>query len=250
MSRSLAALVSTGGAPCAPAPPYLPCMTLRLPLFPLGVVLFPARPLRCTSSSRATGGCSAIALGRARRFGLALPGVSHEAPSPGTIGCTAEIRGAHALPDGRSNIIVQGGSRFLITRYVDDPAPYLVAMVEQFTDRDDTAPTTATDARRWHWGFARYAPALRELNDLESDQRALPTAATDLSFHVAAALDSGPGEKQQLLEIRSTVERIDRLLELLPPLTSEIEAGLRTRRRAPTNGRGHHRPDLQGEGER
>jgi Lon protease-like protein len=224
-------------------------MTLRLPLFPLGVVLFPGALLPLHIFEPRYRRMLSDCLARGTPFGLALPGVSHEAPSPGAIGCTAEIRGAHALPDGRSNIIVQGGSRFLITRYVDDPAPYLVAMVEQFADRDDTAPTTA-QCEALALGFARYAPALRELNDLESDQRALPTAATDLSFHVAAALDCGPGEKQQLLEIRSTVERIDRLLELLPPLTSEIEAGLRTRRRAPTNGRGHHHPDLQGEGER
>ena len=87
-------------------------------------------------------------------------------------------------------------------------------------------------------------PALRELNDLEPDNRTLPTDPGALSFHVAAALDTGAAEKQALLEIRSTAERVDLLLEILPPLSSAIDAGLRTRRKAHSNGKGHHPPDL------
>jgi Lon protease-like protein len=220
-------------------------MTFRLPIFPLGVVLFPAAllPLHIFEPRYRRMLIDCIAVDE--RFGLSLPGIAHEAPALGAVGCVAEIRGTHALPDGRSNIVVQGTTRFLVTRYLDDPAPYLVAMVEAFEDREGSTPPAAKCAALAE-AFAHYLPALRELNDLEPDTRTLPTEPAALSFHVAAALDTGAAEKQALLEIRSTDERVDLLLEMLPPLSSAIDAGLRTRRKAHSNGKGHHPPDLAG----
>jgi len=220
-------------------------MTFRLPIFPLGVVLFPGALLPLHIFEPRYRRMLADCIAGDERFGLALPGIAHEAPSLGAVGCVAEIRGAQSLADGRSNIVVQGTTRFLVTRYLDDPAPYLVAMVEAFEDREDSIPP-ADKCTALADSFAHYLPALRELNDLEPDNRTLPTEAAALSFHVAAALDTGAAEKQALLEIRSTAERVDLLLEMLPPLSSAIDAGLRTRKKAHGNGKGHHPPDLAG----
>ena len=218
-------------------------MTFRLPIFPLGVVLFPGALLPLHIFEPRYRRMLADCIAGDERFGMALPGIAHEAPALGAVGCVAGIRGAQSLADGRSNIVVQGTTRFLVTRYLEDTAPYLVAMVEAFDDRDNSTPpaarcTALADA------FAHYLPALRELNDLEPDSRAIPTDPAALSFHVAAALDCGAPEKQALLEIRSTAERVELLLEMLPPLSSAIDAGLRTRRKSHTNGKGHHPPDL------
>ncbi len=218
-------------------------MTFRLPIFPLGVVLFPGALLPLHIFEPRYRRMLADCIEGDERFGLALPGIAHEAPALGAVGCIATIRGAQSLPDGKSNIIVQGATRFLVTRYLEDPAPYLVAMVEAFEDREDSTPTSEKCAALAE-SFAHYFPAMRELNDLEPDNRALPTDPAALSFHVAAALDTGAPEKQALLEIRSTAERIDLLLRMLPPLSSAVDAGLRTRKKAHTNGKGHHRPDL------
>jgi Lon protease-like protein len=218
-------------------------MTFRLPIFPLGVVLFPGALLPLHIFEPRYRRMLADCIAGDERFGIALPGIAHEAPALGAIGCIAGIRGAQSLADGRSNIVVQGTTRFLVTRYLEDTAPYLVAMVEAFDDRDNSAPpavrcTALADA------FAHYLPALRELNDLAPDTRAIPTDPAALSFHVAAALDCGAPEKQALLEIRSTAERVELLLEMLPPLSSAVDAGLRTRRKSQSNGKGHHPPDL------
>ena len=218
-------------------------MTFRLPIFPLGVVLFPGALLPLHIFEPRYRRMLADCLAGDERFGLALPGIAHEAPALGAVGCVAGIRGAQSLADGRSNIVVQGTTRFLVTRYLDDPAPYLVAMVEAFDDREDSMPSAArctalTDA------FAHYLPALRELNDLEPDSRTIPSEPAALSFHVSAALDCSAAEKQALLEIRSTAERVDLLLDMLPPLVSAIDAGLRTRKKSHSNGKGHHPPDL------
>ena len=220
-------------------------MTFRLPIFPLGVVLFPGALLPLHIFEPRYRRMLAACVAGDERFGLALPGIAHEAPALGAVGCVAEIRGAQPLPDGRSNIVVQGATRFLVTRYVDDTAPYLVAMVEAFDDREDSTPPAARCAALTD-SFAHYLPALRELNDLEPDSRTLPTNPAALSFHVAAALDCGAPEKQALLEIRSTAERVDLLLQMLPPLSSAIDAGLRTRKKAYSNGKAHHPPDLAG----
>ncbi len=220
-------------------------MTFRLPIFPLGVVLFPGALLPLHIFEPRYRRMLVDCLAGGERFGLALPGIAHEAPALGAVGCVAEIRGTQALADGRSNIVVQGTTRFLVTRYLDDPAPYLVAMVEAFEDREDSTPPAARCTALAE-AFTHYLPALRELNDLEPDTRTLPTDPTALSFHVAAALDTGAPEKQALLEIRSTAERVDLLLKMLPPLSSAIDAGLRTRKKAHSNGKGHHPLDLAG----
>ncbi len=220
-------------------------MSVRLPLFPLGVVLFPNALLPLHIFEPRYRRLLADCLGGDGRFGLVPPGIGREAPPAGTVGCVAEVRGAQPLPDGRSNIVVQGGRRFMVTRYVDDPAPYLVAMVDEFDERDGTAPEALESARLTEL-FQRYQPALRELHDLEPDDRPLPLDPAELTFHVAAALEVDAAEKQRLLELRDTAERTRRLLELLPGLAATVEAGLRTRRRARSNGKGPHRPDLLG----
>ena len=43
------------------------------------------------------------------------------------------------LPDGRSNVVVLGGSRFVLSRILDESLPYLVALVQTFDDESDTA---------------------------------------------------------------------------------------------------------------
>lgn len=220
-------------------------MTFRLPIFPLGVVLFPGALIPLHIFEPRYRRMLVDCMEGDERFGLALPGIAHEAPALGAVGCVAEIRGTQALADGRSNIVVQGTTRFLVTRYLDDDAPYLVAMVEAFEDRENSTPS-AVRCIALADAFTHYLPALRELNDLEPDTRTLPTDPTALSFHVAAALDTGAAEKQALLEIRSTAERVDLLLQMLPPLSNAIDAGLRTRRKSHSNGKGHHTPDLGG----
>lgn len=219
-------------------------MTQRLPLFPLGVVLFPGALLPLHIFEPRYRRLLADCIEGDPRFGLVPVGVLHDAPPPGTVGCIAELRGAQQLPDGRSNIVVQGGSRLMVQRYLEDSAPYLVAAIEPFNDRDDSTPnSTQLDQllERYH----HYAPLIRELREADPDSTPLPTDDVEaLSFRVAETLDCEIAERQRLLEMRSTRERVERMLELLPGLTVQVEEGLHTRRRASGNGKGHLRPGL------
>ena len=218
-------------------------MSVRLPLFPLAVVLFPGALLPLHIFEPRYRRLLEDVVDGEKRFGLVLPGIGREAPALGAVGTIADLRVTQALPEGRSNIVVQGGSRYMVSRYVDADSPYLVAMVETFDDREEQAVAGDTIARLTA-EFQRYDVARRSLHDLEPDDDALPAEAGPLTFHVAAAMELDLPEQQRLLELRSARGRVERLLELLPTQRATVEAGAAVHRRASSNGKGHRTPGL------
>ena len=161
------------------------------------------------------------------------------------VGCTAEVRVNQTLPDGRSNIVVLGGDRFVVADLVDDPAPYYVASVRTFDDEPGTAPPTERTALLRD-AFSRYSALVRELSDVEPEEPDLPEEPGPLSFHVAAGIEVEGRIKQRLLVERSTARRVDALLLVLPPLSTAVQRALQIHRRAHSNGRGGAYPSLPG----
>jgi Lon protease-like protein len=159
------------------------------------------------------------------------------------VGCVAEVRVNQALPDGRSNIVVIGGTRFVVQRELQEDVPYLVASVEPFDDDEGTTPA-GEHVRQLSDLFLGYYLQLRQLHDLEPEKVSLPDDPRELSFHVAAGVECDPGVKQRLLVERSTSRRVEALLLLIPILTSGVDKALRVHRRAHTNGRGGSSPDI------
>ena len=218
-------------------------MPFRLPIFPLSVVLFPGTPLPLHIFEPRYRRMLADCLEGDRRFGITPAGRGDALPEPGTVGCVAEIRVNQELPDGRANVVVLGAERFVLTRALEDAAPYFVALVQPFDDEPGSEPPEESVARLREV-FAGYYALLRQLNDVEPEDTTLPDEPRDLSFHVAAAIECDPGVKQRLLVERSTARRTEALLMLVPILTASVESALRIHRRAHTNGRGGARPDL------
>ena len=218
-------------------------MPFRLPIFPLSVVLFPGTPLPLHIFEPRYRRMLSDCLEGDRRFGITPAGRDDSMPEPGTVGCVAEIRVNQELPDGRSNIVVLGAERFVLTRALDDAAPYFLALVQPFDDEPGSDPPDESVARL-RGVFAGYYTLLRQLNDVEPEDPGLPDDARGLSFHVSAAIECDPGVKQRLLVERSTARRTEALLMLVPILTASVESALRIHRRAHTNGRGGARPDV------
>jgi Lon protease-like protein len=211
-------------------------MPLRLPIFPLSVVLFPGIPLPLHIFEARYKRMLSDCLESDRRFGI-TPAATSDMPEPGAIGCVAEVRVNQELPDGRSNIVVVGGSRFVLSRLLDESLPYLVADVHPFEDdADSEPPADQTEALRQL--FTRYFAGLRELNDTMPEEPTLPDDALSLSFQVASVIECDLGVKQRLLAERSTARRVDALVMLLPILTSGVESGIKVHRRAHGNGKG------------
>jgi predicted nucleic acid-binding protein len=112
-----------------------------------------------------------------------------------------------------------------------------------FDDDPDSEPT-AEETTALRALFTRYFAGLRQLNDVEPEEPALPDDPLNLSFQVAGAIECDPGVKQRLLAERSTARRFKALLLLLPVLTSAVERALKVHRRAHTNGKGGAAPDI------
>jgi Lon protease-like protein len=217
-------------------------MPFRLPIFPLSVVLFPGTPLPLHIFEPRYKRMLADCLVADRRFGITPAPDSVEAPGPGSVGCVAEVRVNQELPDGRSNIVVVGGSRFVLSRLLDEPLPYLVAVVEGFDDDANTEPPP-DDMESLRQLVTRYFAVLRELNDTLPEEPTLPDDPVSLSFQVAGGLECDLGIKQRLLAERSTARRIKALILLLPVLTSAVESGITVHQRAHGNGKGGTIPD-------
>lgn len=239
--RSLVSLVPP--VPSFPRSALHCSMPFRLPIFPLSVVLFPGIPLPLHIFEPRYKRMLADCLLGDRRFGITPASSSSEAPGPGSVGCVAEVRVNQELPDGRSNIVVVGGSRFVLSRMLDESLPYLVAVVQPFDDDADTEPP-ADETAVLRELFARYFAGLRELNDTMPEDLTLPADALSLSFQVAGGIECDIGVKQRLLAERSTARRIKALTMLLPVLTSALETGIKLHRRAHSNGKGGSIPDI------
>jgi ATP-dependent Lon protease len=220
-------------------------MSTRLPLFPLSVVLFPGTPLPLHIFEPRYREMLADCLAGDRRFGITPPGALTEAPDAGTVGCMAEVRVNQELPDGRSNVLVLGGDRFVLTALLEESRPYHVAEVQPFDDDPASLPPEER-AAALHEAYARYAELARELSDVEPAAGDLPQEPRALSFHVAAGVELDLEIKQRLLAERSTARRVEALLLVLPGLTAAAERALAIHQRARGNGRGHAHPSLPG----
>ena len=211
-----------------------------LPLFPLPVVLFPGVPLplhifepryrQMLEDIQLTKNLFALAY-----FDPTLS--SNEVPPSGSVGCVAEVTETQSLPDGRSNILTLGVIRYRIDSYVDRGDPYLVAQVSFFEDDEEDESRLAGPAKEVADTFTRIAQAVRTIND---ERAGLPdisnTEPQRLSFLVAAAMEIDVEVKQELLELRKTSERLERLRGMLVLAVKGYEERARIHELAKGNG--------------
>src|SRR6267378_4332880 len=212
----------------------------ELPLFPLPVVLFPGVPLPLhIFEPRYREMLSDIRISN-NFFGLSYFDSStsdKEIPPAGHIGCVAEVTEVQALPDGRSNILTMGLIRYRVEQYVENSEPYLVAQVSFFEDQEDDDEALSDRSREVADTFTRIARAVRILND---ERASLPdisdTEPQRLSFLVAAAMEIDAEVKQEMLELRSTSERLRRLRDMLVRAVTSYEERARVHELAKGNG--------------
>ena len=221
----------------------------ELPMFPLPVVLFPGVPLplhifepryrQMLDDIRITNNL----------FGLAYFDSSTselDAPAVGQIGCVAEVTETQTFPDGRSNILTIGVIRYRIESYVENGDPYFVARVQFFEDDEEDENVLTEAAVEVAETFTRIAQAVRTIND---ERAILPdisdTEPQRLSFLVAAAMEVEVDVKQELLELRSTSERLQRLRRLLNQAVDGYEERARVHELAKGNGHSGRKIELE-----
>lgn len=211
-------------------------MSDRLPLFPLGGVLFPEMlmPLHIFEPRYRLLVRRSIA--NERPFGIILgdEGVQSGGGVPHEIGTSATIVGHSPLPDGRSFIVVRGVRRFHVAKVDTDVEPYLVAHVNWLDDDDGAGSEQLADLAAD--AFSEY------LNGIVAATNEPRTEATetsdmregtprDVAYRVASGLAIEPRERQRLLEAVSVEERLRseiRLLDRENALLRELLLRLRT----------------------
>jgi Lon protease-like protein len=175
-----------------------------------------------------------------RRFGIICRDESigeRDIPS-GTVGCVAQIETAQQLPDGRSNILVQGGDRFTLERFVPDAAPYHVAEIATIDDSAEPWSTLGPLVDRLRTLFERVGRSARTIADDAAPLPDLPDDPTYVSFAIAQYIDLDLAVKQRLLTSRSPSERLRELSDLLASIVGSVELRAATHVRARGNGHG------------
>ena len=222
----------------------------ELPLFPLPLVLFPGVPLPLHVFEERYRRLLPDVRVSNNLFGLSYfdPNTADalERPPAGHVGCATEVVEVQPLPDGRSNILTVGVVRYRVTGYVESDEPYLVARVEFFEDDEGDAAVLKKRAGEVAEMFTRIARAMRSINDERGDLPELPLEDPErLSFLVAAVVEMEADAKQQLLEMRSTAERLRRVYTLLAQAVESYEARARTHELARGNGHGGKKVDIE-----
>lgn len=219
-----------------------------LPLFPLPVALFPGVPLplhifepryrQMLKDIRVQDNLFGLSFFDAEESGREIPPAGH-------LGCVGEVTEVQQLPDGRSNILALGLIRYRVESYVERDEPYLVGEVSFFEDDAEDEDLLALRVEETSAMFMRIARAVRTINNDRAGLPELPeTEPERLSFLIAAAMDMDDEGKLEMLELRSTSERLERLRDLLSRALTGYEERARMHELAKGNGHGGKKIDL------
>lgn len=198
----------------------------RFPLFPLGLVLLPGEiaPLHIFEERYKTmiGEC----LEHESEFGILWMGDE----GLQEVGCSARVEELlERMEDGRMNIVVRGGEPFRLTRRIDD-MEYPAGDVELLDEVDDAEPADRDGARE------AYAVLVERVTDTRPDEADLEgLGAYDMAATIAFDLEA----KQELLELRSEAERLQRLTSLCASALERYEHAEHAAERAKNNGKVH-----------
>ncbi|MER6754721.1 LON peptidase substrate-binding domain-containing protein [Micromonospora echinofusca] len=206
-------------------------MTARLPVFPLGTVLFPGLvlPLHIFEERYRALVRHLLSLpdDAPREFGVVAIRAGWEVaptgpdgqPLPGgdvtlhEVGCTAELRQVTERPDGGFDIVTVGKRRFRVADVDRDAEPYLTADVEWLPEPGGPDEVADLLAARVISVFRQYLGLIRADDEGLSEQ--LPEDPTVLSHLVAATAVLTVADRQRLLAIDGTAARLRAELRLL-----------------------------------
>jgi Lon protease-like protein len=198
---------------------------MKIPLFPLELVLFPGMPLPLhifepryrEMIAECISGNAPFGVVRGQRDGLAI------------IGCTAQVvRVLHSYPDGRSDILTQGADRFEIEQ-LDNNRTFLEAQVDLLPD---TGPSAERSAREEC--VALHFEAVHLLGAGEGNMQVNLDAP--VAYLLAAAMPADLNFQQALLAMRSDAERTETLLAYYHEILPKLRSGAKASQRASTNG--------------
>lgn len=209
-----------------------------IPLFPLNVVLMPGAPMPLHIFEDRYKQMVDECLEGESEFGMVL------ADDSGTreVGCTARIvELVERYDDGRMLILVEGSRRFKLNNVLTGK-PYYVGEVD-YLQEDEPGEEITGLAEECVVLLERVVEAATEGSvDIE-----IEAPYRNLSFAIAGRIEFDLETRQQILELATEKERLEKVKGLLSQVAERLERERRASEKAQTNGhlRGDWNPGEQ-----
>jgi len=209
-------------------------MPEEVPLFPLNTVLFPGMPLPLHIFEYRYREMIAFCSENEKEFGVILIKEGTEVGEPATpfeIGTMARIVGIDRLEDGRMNIVTVGTRRFRLVNLSPDKMSYIVGNVELLEDEQPGADVnTAPLAAEVGGLLQRYSTLVQAALEQELTPLQVPGNPESLSYLAGGTLRIRNRERQRLLELSSTVQRLELEKEILVRETATLQEFIEQRK--------------------
>ncbi|PSJ41556.1 LON peptidase substrate-binding domain-containing protein [Allosphingosinicella deserti] len=189
--------------------------SLRIPIFPLaGALLFPRAQLPLHIFEPRYRAMIRDAMAGDRLIGMIQPRDQQEPPALFETGCLGRIESVEELEDGRFNIVLEGLTRFRVTREIEAETLYrqIEADRSPFTDHEEEDPLGLAQRAELEQEARRYADALGYAVDWEAVSR-LDDEMLVNGIAQIAPLDIG--SKQALLEAPTISDRCELLVQFM-----------------------------------
>ncbi len=188
---------------------------MKLPIFPLDVVLFPGAVLPLHIFEERYKEMTAECLALRTPFGVVRAGRD----GMSVVGCTAEIVSVmRRYPDGRSDILCRGVERFEIES-LHDSRTFLEAEVDLLPDE---GPEASRELRK-HCA----ALHLEMVTLSEDDSPFVPDLDMNqpVAYLLATSIPAGLSFRQELLHQRSDAERTKTLIDFYTAILPKLRLG-------------------------
>jgi len=188
---------------------------MKIPLFPLDVVLFPGAPLHLHIFEERYKEMIAECLARKEEFGV----VQAHRDGLAVVGCTASIlRVMQRYPDGRMDILCRGERRFEIES-LNEQRSFLQAEVDLLPE-GETQSTRLDREQCMALHMEMMELAGSDLADFPQVDLRQPVA-----FLLASAVPADRQFQQELLHLHSDAERTARLMEFYHLILPKLRRG-------------------------
>ena len=207
----------------------------RLPLFPLGIVVYPNEPVPLHIFESRYREMVQLCMAEDRPFGIVYATEDEIAE----VGCTARVRRVlNKYDDGRLDIVASGEVRFRIVEVFRDQ-PYLTADIATFGIDGNTDEVDLASRER----VITLHIKLLEMAG-EEIRTSIYEKAPSVSFVVARNAGLEVEQKQELLEMTTEDERVAYLIEHFKSLFERIEQAQKIGRLAQGDGHANGFPGL------
>ena len=184
---------------------------MEMPLFPLGVVLFPGMMLPLHIFEPRYREMINRCIDEELPFGVVFIKSGKEAgdtATPHEIGTAARITQVERKPDGSMDIVVVGTRRFRINKLNHD-RPYLTGNVSHYSLINGDTRLAIEQAQKVRPKIMRYVELLTQATGVQLQLDHLPEDPTSLAILTAIALQIRPEDKQRILALAGVPQMLD-----------------------------------------